>query len=50
MVAPRDRVKILAKGPDIRKVSVIEHQGPRRFNYMPASAQGCWVSAEAVTR
>jgi len=50
MVKPRDRVKILEKEPSIRKISVIEHESTYGATYMNATAQGCWVAAEAVTR
>lgn len=50
MVEPRTHVKILKKKPGIRKVTVIEHKGEYGFAYMAATAQGCWMAAEAVTR
>lgn len=50
MVEPRERVKILEKEPGMRKVSVIEHFGTYGFAYMAATAQGCWVASDAVTR
>jgi hypothetical protein len=49
-VEPRERVKILENEPSMRKISVIDHKGTYRFDYMAATAQGCWVAAEAVTR
>ena len=50
MVQPRERVKILANEPGIRRVSVIGHTGTYGFAYMAEAARGCWVVAEAVVR
>jgi hypothetical protein len=50
MVEPRERVRILEKESDIRKVSVIEHKSSYGFAYMTEAARGCWVAAAAVAR
>jgi len=50
MVQPRERVKILANEPGLRKLTVIEHTGTYGFPYMAEAARGCWVVAEAVVR
>ena len=49
LVSPRDRVLILVKEPSIRKIRVIEHKGTYR-TYSAATAQGCWLASDAVTR
>jgi len=50
MVEPRTQVKILEKEPGVRKVTVMDHKHKYGSGYTAATAQGCWMVAEAVTR
>jgi hypothetical protein len=48
MVEPRTQVRILEKEPNSRMVSIIDRS--KYLGYKAATAQACWVVAEAVTR
>jgi hypothetical protein len=59
VVDRRTQVRILEKEPGVRKVTVMDHKArydsdalhrSLDLGYMAATARGCWVVAEAVTR
>jgi hypothetical protein len=50
MISQRTQVRILAKGADARKISVLNYKDKYGSGYASVAAQGCWVAAKAVVR
>jgi hypothetical protein len=50
MVEPRTPVKVLSSDSGVRRVAVVDRKGKFGPGYWAATAQGCWVVAEAVVR